>query len=47
MHIKVPILFDARIITEFTASDQRLLTHREPRVTTPPTKRGGTAPDPR
>jgi hypothetical protein len=38
MHIKVPLLFDARIITEFIASDQRLLTRREPTSASPVSK---------
>ena len=29
MHIKVPLLFDARIVSEFTAADQRLLKRAE------------------
>jgi len=44
MHIKVPLLFDARIITEFTASDQRLLTHRQPKNAIPASEREDTTP---
>ena len=45
MHIKVPLLFDARIVSEFTAADQRLLTRPKDKAgaaTLPPVASAGT-----